>query len=96
VWQDEEAVTTLSWASVEALSIERAPGSDKNSTPRLVLWPATGVALGIKPNVKRDGRAGYELLDLDDFVESPDQVVDVLHRYAGDKLLTIDLPTKTV
>ncbi len=85
--------STVPWGSVAAITIERLSYLKPPALPHVILWPAEGVDLGAKPTYKKDGRAGYELAQLDDLVETPDEVVAILQRYAGAKFSASDLPT---
>jgi hypothetical protein len=84
---------TIPWTWIEALTVQRAPGASQTESPALILFPMPGVDLGVKLSYKFGGRNGYELLHLDEFVESPDQVLNVLHHYAGGKLVVLDAPS---
>jgi hypothetical protein len=91
----DSLTTTLPWTSVAALTIERDPGANSNAPPNVMLWLSEDTDVGAKAARKNDGRAGYRLLSLNDFKEPAGQVVDVLRRYAGDKLVVVDVPGNT-
>jgi hypothetical protein len=78
----------IPWESLAAVTIERSPHLDPSTAPQLILWPAPGVDLGVKPDYhrKRDDVAGHSVIQLDDLRESYDEVVAVLQSRAKDKL----------
>ncbi|MBV1853310.1 hypothetical protein [Catellatospora tritici] len=91
-----EIKADLPWSSVAAVTIERPHYLDGNASPAVILWLAPGVEVKAKPNYRtKDGsRAGFQLISLDDLVESPDEVVATLRRYGGEKVAVLARPTR--
>ncbi|WFE30088.1 DivIVA domain-containing protein [Solwaraspora sp. WMMD791] len=91
------ATRSVPWTDVAAVVLDQpsagAGGGDRPS-PRLLLAPAGGADVGLPTTASStayDGRCAV-LLDLDDVVESPDQVAEALTRYAGDRFVDARVP----
>lgn len=82
---------TIPWADVEAVILDQpAPGSGNDRpSPRLLLAAAAGADIGLPTTASSPAHEGgcAVLLDLDDVVESPDQVAEALTRYAGHRFV---------
>jgi hypothetical protein len=91
----ENLKADIPWESLAAVTIERPHYADETSAPHLILWPAPGADLGTKAKYKRKGEehAGYDVIPIDDLVESPSEVVAALQRVAGARFAARDLPT---
>jgi len=77
-----------SWDQVDAISIETVPlpTATGGALSQLVLWLPEGVPMRHRPKFPGpDGRKGYRLVEISDLVETPEQVVAALQRYAGSK-----------
>ncbi|WP_326558397.1 hypothetical protein [Micromonospora sp. NBC_01796] len=71
-----------SWDQVDAISIEAVvlPNGTLN---QLVLWVPDRVAMRRRPRFPGSDRKGYVVVELGELVETPEQVIAALQRYAG-------------
>jgi hypothetical protein len=56
---------------------------------QLVLWLAPGATAGGRPKFRAAGRRGYLLAGLSELVETPDEVMAILQRYAGSSFRSV-------
>ncbi|MFC4022008.1 hypothetical protein ACFOW4_29290 [Micromonospora sp. GCM10011542] len=81
---------SVPWASIDALILEPYQGTlDGAGAPRLLLVPSADADLGAVAEYQNrvDGRSSIILLSLDSLRASPDHVVQVLARYAGQRFV---------
>lgn len=77
------------WSQVDGIHVEQTPpaGEPPRARSLLVLWLADGVPMRQKPTYPfgSTGRKGYVIAELDNVRETPDEVVQALRRYAGER-----------
>lgn len=80
-----------SWDTIDGISIEPvvAPGNPPRNLNILVLWLPPRVPMKSQPRFPGAGRKGYHLTDLGDVTETPEQVAQMLQRFAGHKFRSL-------
>ena len=83
------------WPAVESVLLAtHIDPTSGNRTTRLVLVPAPGAGLGVPVESAGagDGRPSVVLLSIEDIRERPDQVAEVLRRFAGPRFVDATIP----
>ncbi|GAA4618918.1 hypothetical protein [Saccharopolyspora hordei] len=77
----------LAWQQIEQVSVEKLPRprGERGAATYLTVWLRGGENPGVpqKRAIRRDGRVGYRLLDVNDVRESADELRTTLSHYGA-------------
>jgi DivIVA domain-containing protein len=77
------------WDEIDELVLDTPPQGSTPAGPRLVLVPATGVALGVPVSVEagKSGREGRVVLELDEVRQPREEVARALAQFGGHRFV---------